>query len=90
VSRLKLLPYRELARVAEAAGFQWVRCRGSHNTFRSADGRIIVIPDHGSEVIKRPLLYRLVREMGLTIDEYNELVDSLSLGTCAGLTASFL
>jgi len=77
VSRLKLLPYRDLVRVAEAAGFRWVRCRGSHNAFRSADGRIIVIPDHGGEVIKRPLLHRIVRDMGLTIDEYNELVDSL-------------
>jgi len=44
VSRLKLLPYRDLAKVAEAAGFEWVRRQGSHNTFRSADGRIIVIP----------------------------------------------
>ena len=43
--RLRLLPYRKLAELAEAAGFKWVRCRGSHNTFRSADGQVIVIPD---------------------------------------------
>jgi predicted RNA binding protein YcfA (HicA-like mRNA interferase family) len=77
VSRLKLLPYRELAKIAEAAGFEWVRRRGSHNTFRSADGRVIVIPDHGTQVIVRPLLRKLIRDMGLTIDEYNQLVDSL-------------
>jgi len=47
VSRLKLVPYRDLARIAEAAGFEWVRRKGSHNTFCSADGRIVVIPDHG-------------------------------------------
>jgi predicted RNA binding protein YcfA (HicA-like mRNA interferase family) len=77
VSRLKLLPYRDLARVAEAAGFEWVRRRGSHNTFRSPDGRVIVIPDHGNQVIVRSLLRKIVRDMGLTVDEYNRLVDSL-------------
>ena len=77
MSRLKLLPYRDLAKVAEAAGFEWVRCRGSHNTFRSADGRIVVIPDHGSQVIVRPLLRKIIRDMGLTVDEYCSLVDAL-------------
>lgn len=77
MSRLKLLPYRDLANVAEAAGFEWVRCRGSHNTFRSADGRIIAIPDHGNQVIVRPLLRKIIRDMGLTVEEYNHLVDSL-------------
>ena len=77
MSRLKLLPYRDLAKLAEAAGFRWVRRRGSHNTFCSADGRIIVIPDHGEQVIVRPLLRKLIRDMGLTVDEYNRLVESL-------------
>ncbi len=77
MSRLKLLPYRDLAKVAEAAGFEWVRRRGSHNTFRSPDGRAIVIPDHGNQVIVRSLLRQIVRDMGLTVDEYNRLVDSL-------------
>jgi predicted RNA binding protein YcfA (HicA-like mRNA interferase family) len=77
VSRLKLLPYRDLAKVAQAAGFEWVRRRGSHNTFRSPDGRVIVVPDHGNQVIVRSLLRKIVRDMGLTVDEYNRLVDSL-------------
>lgn len=54
MTKLRLVPYRELRKVAEAAGFHWVRCVGSHNTFRSQDGRIVVIPDHGSKVIVRP------------------------------------
>ena len=77
MSRLKLLPYRDLARLVETAGFRWVRCRGSHNTFQSPDGRVIVIPDHGNQVIVRPLLRRIVRDVGLTVEEYNRLVDSL-------------
>jgi predicted RNA binding protein YcfA (HicA-like mRNA interferase family) len=77
VSRLKLLPYRDLVKVVEASGYEWVRCQGSHNTFRSADGRIIVVPDHGKQVIVRPLLRKIIRDLGLTVDEYNSLADSL-------------
>jgi predicted RNA binding protein YcfA (HicA-like mRNA interferase family) len=77
VSRLKLLPFRELAHIAELSGFHWVRCQGSHHTFRAADGRVIVIPDHGSQVIVRPLLRKIIRDMGLSVDEYNALVESL-------------
>lgn len=77
MSRLRLLPYQDLAKVAEAAGFEWVRRRGSHNTFRSVDGRIVVIPDHGKQVIVRPLLRKIIRDMGLTVEEYNRLLDTL-------------
>ncbi len=75
--RLRLVPYSTLAEVAAAAGFTWVRCVGSHNTFRKADGRKVIIPDHGSKVIVRPLLRRIVRDMGLTVEEYNRLLDEV-------------
>ncbi len=58
-------------------GFTWVRRQGSYNTFRAVDGRIVVIPDHGSQVIVRPLLRKIVHDIGLTVDEYNRLIDSL-------------
>jgi len=77
MSRLKLLAYRDLARVAEMAGFHWQRCRGSHNVFQAEDGRIVVIPDHGHQVIVRPLLRKIIRDMGLSVDEYKELVERL-------------
>lgn len=77
MSRLRLLPYRDLRKVAEAAGFQWARREGSHNTFRNADGRIVVIPDHGSQVIVRPLLRKIIRDLGLTLEDYERLVDQL-------------
>ncbi len=32
MSRLKLVPYRDLARVAEAASFHWAQRQGSHST----------------------------------------------------------
>ncbi len=75
MSRLRLVPYRELRKIAEAAGFQWLRCEGSHNVFRNAEGRIVVIPDHGSQVIVRPLLRKVLRDLGVTLVEYARLLD---------------
>jgi predicted RNA binding protein YcfA (HicA-like mRNA interferase family) len=77
LSRLRLVPYKQLSKVAEAAGFEWVRRKGSHNTFRNAEGRIVVLPDHGSQVIVRPLLRKVVRDLGLTVDEYHRILDEL-------------
>ena len=75
MTRLRLLAYKELAKIAESAGFVWVRCEGSHNTFRSKDGKIVVIPDHGSQVIVRPLLKKILRDIGLSNEDYDRLLN---------------
>jgi predicted RNA binding protein YcfA (HicA-like mRNA interferase family) len=77
MSKLKLVPYATLVKVAEAKGFKWVRRVGSHNSFRHPSGKIIVIPDHGSKVIVRPLLRKILRDMGITAQEYEELLKKL-------------
>lgn len=74
MTRLRLVAYRELSKVAEAAGFHWVRRESSHNTFRNAEGRIVVIPDHGSQVIVRPLLRKILRDLGLSVEAYTRLL----------------
>jgi predicted RNA binding protein YcfA (HicA-like mRNA interferase family) len=75
MTKLRLVPYRELKRVAQAAGFEWIRCDGSHNVFRHINGAIVVIPDHGARVIVRPLLRKILRDLGLSLEEYHRLLD---------------
>jgi predicted RNA binding protein YcfA (HicA-like mRNA interferase family) len=77
LTKLRLVPYTELSKVAEAAGFHRVRREGSHNTFRNAEGRIVMIPDHGSRVIVRPLLRKILRDVGLSIEEYHNILNKL-------------
>jgi predicted RNA binding protein YcfA (HicA-like mRNA interferase family) len=74
VTRLRLIPYSRLAKIAEARGFQWTRTNGSHNVFRHPSGKIIVIPDHGAQVIVRPLLRKILRDLGVSPEEYTELL----------------
>ena len=77
MTRLRLIAYRDLRKVAEKAGFEWVRCVGSHNTFRNKGGRILVIPDHGSQVIVRPLLRRILRDLGLSLEQYHRMLGDI-------------
>lgn len=77
MKRLRLVPFSVMAKVAEEAGFHFARRESSHCTFKHADGRIVVIPDHGSKVIVRPFLRRLLRDMGLTPAQYEEILKRL-------------
>jgi predicted RNA binding protein YcfA (HicA-like mRNA interferase family) len=74
---LPLLPYRQLRLVAEAAGFHWVRREGSHNVFRHPNGKVVVIPDHGGQVIVRPLLRKILRDLGISLEQYHQLAKEL-------------
>ncbi len=42
------LPVRDVARALRAAGFERVRVKGSHAVYRDADGRVAVVPEHGT------------------------------------------
>ncbi|MCL4289134.1 MAG: type II toxin-antitoxin system HicA family toxin [Thermoleophilia bacterium] len=77
MTRLRLAAFDQLVTIAEKAGFAPVRRRGSHVVFRHAEGRIVVIPDHGATVLVRPLLRKILRDLGLSPDEYHRLLDEL-------------
>ncbi|MCH9039293.1 MAG: type II toxin-antitoxin system HicA family toxin [Chloroflexi bacterium] len=63
--------------MAEAVGFHWARKSGSHNTFRNQEGRIVVIPDHGSRDLVRPLVRKIIRDMALSVEDYHRLLDDM-------------
>jgi predicted RNA binding protein YcfA (HicA-like mRNA interferase family) len=77
VSRLRVVPYKKLAAIAKERGFQWNRRRGSHNTYQNSSGQIVVLVDHGAENLKRGLIAKIIRDLGLTVDEYNDLLDTV-------------
>lgn len=77
MTKLRLAPYRDLNKVLTAKGFHWIRREGSHNVFRHESGRIVVLPDHGSQVIVRPLLRKILRDLNLSPEEYHRLLDEL-------------
>ena len=77
MTRLRLVAFAMLAKVAEEKGFHRARQEGSHIVFRNDEGKIVVIPNHGSQVIVRPLLRKILRDMGVSPDEYARILKEL-------------
>jgi predicted RNA binding protein YcfA (HicA-like mRNA interferase family) len=66
------LPVRKVVQALESVGFSHVRAKGSHAVYRSQDGRVAVIPQHG--VVKRGTLASILRQAGLTPAEFLKLL----------------
>ena len=75
MTKLKLLTATELERLLFRLGFVKVRQKGSHAFYRHEDGRTTTIPHHSGEDFPRPLLRAILREIRLSVDEYNAILD---------------
>jgi predicted RNA binding protein YcfA (HicA-like mRNA interferase family) len=72
--RLPSVRPEAVARVAQHLGFVLDRQRGSHAVyFRPSDQRRVVIAMHGKD-LKRGVLRGLVSDLGLTVQEFCELL----------------
>jgi predicted RNA binding protein YcfA (HicA-like mRNA interferase family) len=67
------LSVRKVVKALESVGFAHVRAKGSHAVYRNGEGRVAVIPQHG--VVKRGTLASILRQAGLTTDEFLRLLD---------------
>jgi len=65
-----VLRAREVSRILEGLGFQEVRQRGSHKQYRHPDGRGTTVPFHPGRDISPILLRQIVKDIGLTVDEF--------------------
>ena len=57
-------------------GFEKVRQKGSHAFYRHADGRVTTVPHHKAKVLARPLIREILREIEITIDDYNDNLEN--------------
>ncbi|NLB01146.1 MAG: type II toxin-antitoxin system HicA family toxin [Methanomicrobiales archaeon] len=69
---LKLSPVRaeKAIKVLEESGFSFARQKGSHIILQHSDGRSVVIPDHQGEELGRGILRAIIRQAGLTREEF--------------------
>lgn len=70
MGRIPPLRPREVIAVLSTLGFVEVRQRGSHKQFRHADGRGTTVPDHGGRDISPVLVRQIVKDIGITADEF--------------------
>ena len=74
MSKLPRVSGREVVRAFSRIGYEVDRQRGSHVVLRHRDPphRRLVVPEHRE--VAKGTLRKLIREAGLTIDQFSELV----------------
>ena len=72
MSKLKIITSTQMCKLLENLGFSTVRQKGSHRFYKHADGRTTVIPMHAGD-LDRSLIRKMLNDIDLSIDEYNEL-----------------
>jgi len=58
---------------ATALGFVRLRQAGSHERWAHTDGRSVTIPIHGGREIGPPLFFKILRQLGVSHEEFDEL-----------------
>jgi predicted RNA binding protein YcfA (HicA-like mRNA interferase family) len=64
---------RDFRNVASKLGFVLTRQTGSHERWNHPDGRSVTIPIHGGNEIGPPLFFKILRQMGLSLDKFQAL-----------------
>lgn len=71
MSRLPQCKPREVVRALEVLGFVLVRQKGSNAFYRnSKTGHTTVVPMHEGHDIDRSLLYGILKESGVSVDNF--------------------
>jgi predicted RNA binding protein YcfA (HicA-like mRNA interferase family) len=76
MAKLPVLKARELLTVLQRLGFVIHHQRGSHVQLKHTDGRRITIPMHVAKEIRRGTLRAIITDLGLTVDEFVEVLKS--------------
>jgi predicted RNA binding protein YcfA (HicA-like mRNA interferase family) len=68
--RLPVRNAREVVRVLRKHGFAMVSQRGSHQKWRHANGRQVIVALHGNKPIPIGTLKSIIEGSGLTADDF--------------------
>ncbi|MGD2250474.1 MAG: type II toxin-antitoxin system HicA family toxin [Candidatus Methanofastidiosia archaeon] len=77
MTKLKLIKARKMEKLLLKLGFRKVRQKGSHVFYKHPDGRYTTVPHHKGRVLARPLIREILREIEISIDEYNKYLKKI-------------
>jgi len=77
LSRLQIIDAKRMEKLLFLLGFEKVRQKGSHVFYRHHDGRTTTVPHHKGRVLARPLIREILREIEITVDDYNKYLEKL-------------
>ena len=71
---LKPQPATKIIKALSKLGFKIVRKHGSHVVLKHPDGRLTVVPVHAGEEIGTGLLFKIIKDTGLSKEEFMEFL----------------
>lgn len=74
MSKLPVITAREFEKILFLLQFKAVRQKGSHIFYRHADGRYTTLPHHKGQILNRPLIRQILREINIKPEQYIELL----------------
>ncbi|NJD51561.1 MAG: type II toxin-antitoxin system HicA family toxin [Candidatus Methanoperedens sp.] len=77
MTKLNVIDARKMEKLLFKLGFERVRQKGSHVFYRHPDGRTTSVPHHPGRDLARPLIKEILREIELSVEEYNEHLKKL-------------
>lgn len=76
MSKLTIISSKDMVKILEKLGFEEMRQKGSHKSFRHKDGRTTLFPFHGED-LGRGLIRKILRDIEMTAEEYEEIRKSI-------------
>jgi len=70
MSKLPIVTSLKLEKFLLHLGFAIKRQKGSHVFYRHPDGRYTTIPMHGNQILSRPLIRQILREINISPEDY--------------------
>ena len=77
MSKLILKDAKTIEKLLFLLAFVKHRQKGSHAFYKHEDGRCTVIHFYSSKVISRPLMRKILNEINLDVEEYNNLIEKI-------------
>jgi predicted RNA binding protein YcfA (HicA-like mRNA interferase family) len=77
LSKLRIVDSKRMERLLLLLGFEKTRQKGSHVFYKHADGRTTTVPQHKGRVLAPPLIREILREIEVTVDDYNKHLERL-------------
>ncbi len=77
MSRLPTPDFKTMDKVLRRLGFEPTRQKGSHVFYRHPDGRTTTVPNHPRRDLARPLVREILREIELTPEEFQAMLEKL-------------
>jgi predicted RNA binding protein YcfA (HicA-like mRNA interferase family) len=74
MSKLPLIKVKNFEKLLLDLGFEYKRQKGSHVFYRHPDGRYTTLPHHGNQVLARPLIRQILREIEISPEEFIRLI----------------